>query len=116
MNGFRIPGLRLFPPGWALILRAVALARFMALAKRRLNLRRKEMILLLNAMDGKKFNERARLDALLKRLLQSDGFMPSSIDVSERPDFIITTADKKIGVEVTLSAYEEHVRASVLQS
>ena len=81
-----------------------------------MSFRRNELIFPLNAVDAKKLNERARLDMLLKRLLQSDGFMPSSIDVSERPDFIITIADKKIGVEVTLSAYEERVRASVLQN
>src|ERR1035441_101560 len=89
---------------------------FMTLAEWPLNFRRKETILPLNAMETKKLNERAKLDVLLKRLLQSDGFMPSSIDVSERPDFIITVADKKIGVEVTLLAYAEHVRASVLQN
>lgn len=67
-------------------------------------------------MNRQKAKERAVLDALLNCLREPDGPAPDSITESERPDFIIKVADQTIGVEVTLSAYEEHVRALKFQA
>jgi len=67
-------------------------------------------------MNSQKAKERSILEALLKSLLALDGFAPDSIAEDERPDFILTVGDQKIGVEITLSTYEESVRALKLQA
>jgi hypothetical protein len=62
-------------------------------------------------------NERAELDAFLKRLSVLDGFKFSSIVHKDKPDFRITMPDGKIiGVETTRFNCEEQVRAQKLHS
>lgn len=65
-------------------------------------------------MENKKLIERADLDFLLKYLNRLDGFSPTSIAISERPDFIITSERNTIGVELTRAVYGEIVRAEKL--
>jgi hypothetical protein len=69
-----------------------------------------------SATSKKKIYEFADLDHFLHRLLQVDGFTPSYIEPSERPDFILTADTKKIGVEVTRLVYQERIRALKLQA
>jgi hypothetical protein len=67
-------------------------------------------------MNAKKFIERADLDALFGCLLELEGFRPDSIVESEKPDFIVTMQDRKIGVETTRSEPEEYFRALDIQA
>ena len=61
-----------------------------------------------------KTNERENLDVLLNCLARLDNFKSNSITDSDKPDFIITCGDKKIGVETTWSVDQEVVRAGKL--
>jgi hypothetical protein len=63
-----------------------------------------------------KVNERAELDALLKRLYDLFGFRPVSIAHEDKPDFRIAIHDRIIGVETTRSNCEEQARAHKLQA
>ena len=67
-------------------------------------------------MNIHKIRERAVLDAILQRLTDPSSPRPDSTAESERPDFIIAVAGETIGVEITLAAYEEHIRALRLQA
>jgi hypothetical protein len=62
----------------------------------------------------KKNVEFHHLKSLLKRISNLGYEMPSKITPSERPDFILTIAQQRIGVETTSSVYQEYVRSSKL--
>lgn len=59
----------------------------------------------------KKRIESRHLDILLKRITRLGYDIPSDITESERPDFVITLAGQRIGIEVTVSMYQEYARA-----
>ena len=65
-------------------------------------------------MSGTATIERIDLDVLLKCLNALDALETTSVIKSEKPDFIITRAGKKIGVEHTRAVYQEIVRANKL--
>lgn len=65
-------------------------------------------------MIGMRPTERIDLDVLLKCLNALDGLETTSIEKSEKPDFIITCANRTIGVEHTRAVYQEVVRAGKL--
>src|SRR5882724_10423021 len=58
-----------------------------------------------------KATERANCDDLLNRLRELDGFLPTSIADSERPDFILRVGSKSVGLETTLAIEGEYIRA-----
>lgn len=62
----------------------------------------------------KKRIESHQLEDLLERITALGYEMPSDITTSERPDFIVTIAQKRIGIETTASVYQEYVRGSKL--
>jgi hypothetical protein len=63
-----------------------------------------------------RINERAELDALLKRLFELDGIMPGLIVHDDKPDFRITMPNRIIGVETTRLNYQEQFRAQKLHT
>lgn len=64
----------------------------------------------------KKDFERLQLEQFLKRMEPLGYSRPSAIAASEQPDFILTTATGRVGVEVTAAVYSEYVRARQIHS